>query len=76
MIIENCPACGGTHVGSTKCPYRLAPCVVCGLPTILACSDCAIDTAESVHVCGMSSCRDQHEAAVHAVTSTDSREST
>ncbi|MDE2097067.1 MAG: hypothetical protein KGL39_07460 [Patescibacteria group bacterium] len=21
MIIENCPECGGTHIGSYECPY-------------------------------------------------------
>lgn len=27
MIIENCSECGGTHIGSIKCPFL---CPVCG----------------------------------------------
>lgn len=61
MAIENCPICGGTHYGSIKCPYRAAPCVVCGDQTIYACSDCAIDTGKPVHVCERPECRDTHE---------------
>jgi hypothetical protein len=43
--------------------YISAPCVICGTPTILACSDCAIDSAgtKSVHVCKNPQCRDSHE---------------
>lgn len=44
MVIRNCPNCGGEHWGSTKCPYIEAPCVVCGDMTVMACSDCAIDS--------------------------------
>jgi hypothetical protein len=63
MTIRNCPNCGGDHFGSNKCPYRSAPCVICGADTILACSDCAIDSAgeNSVHVCSRPECRDAHE---------------
>ena len=67
MSIENCPTCGGTHIGHNDCPFTLAPCVVCGMPTIFACSDCAIDSAgkQSVHVCGKPQCRDIHELERH-----------
>ena len=63
MGIENCPNCGGTHIGSNKCPFISAPCVVCGEATILACSDCAIDSGgkNSVHICDKPSCRNTHE---------------
>jgi hypothetical protein len=66
-MIETCANCGGTHIGSVKCPYTKAACVICGTPTILACSDCAIDSGgrNSVHVCSNSACRDQHEK-IHA----------
>lgn len=67
MTIRGCPNCGGTHFGSIKCPYISAPCIVCGEATILACSDCAIDTGKSVHVCEKSECRDAHEIA-HGAT--------
>ena len=68
MTIKDCPTCGGTHYGVIKCPYILAPCVICGAPTIYACSDCAIDAAgrASVHVCSQSGCMDAHEAQAHA----------
>lgn len=61
--ILNCQTCGGTHYGSIKCPYIEAPCIVCGDLTIMACSDCAIDSGgkESVHVCIKRECRDLHE---------------
>lgn len=67
MTIENCPNCGGIHYGSHKCPYNLAPCVVCGALTIYACSDCAIDSAgkQSVHVCTNGTCQETHENTVH-----------
>lgn len=39
----------------------MTPCSVCGQPTDLACSDCAIETGRTVHVCKRSECRDQHE---------------
>ena len=67
MTIHNCPKCGGTHYGSLECPFKFAPCVVCGDETMLACSDCAIDGAgeTSVHVCKKPECRDAHEAASH-----------
>ena len=67
MNIQNCPRCGGTHYGSVECPFKLTPCVVCGADTIMACSDCAIDSGgkTSVHVCGKSECRDAHEAKTH-----------
>lgn len=63
MTILNCPRCGGTHYGSNGCPYIEAPCSVCGKLTILACSDCSIDSGgkRSVHVCSNSGCRDVHE---------------
>ena len=68
MTIEKCPNCGGTHFGSTRCPFISAPCVVCGTETVMACSDCAIDSAGtvSVHVCNKTECRDAHEAERHA----------
>ncbi len=67
MTILDCPKCGGTHYGSHECPFTLAPCVVCGDETIMACSDCAIDSGgkTSVHVCRKSECRDAHEAKTH-----------
>lgn len=67
MTVENCPNCGGTHFGTYTCPYTSAPCVVCGDNTILACSDCAINSAgiQSVHVCGKEKCRNHHEQTVH-----------
>jgi hypothetical protein len=67
MIIRSCPTCGGAHYGSLKCPCIEAPCVVCGDPTILACSDCAIDSGGrgSVHVCSKTACRDKHEGERH-----------
>lgn len=68
MAIENCPTCGGTHFGSYKCPFTAAPCVICGDLTILACSDCAIDTGKSVHVCNRTACRDEHESRIHMRT--------
>lgn len=63
MTIENCPNCGGTHFGSYKCPFIKAPCIVCGEPTVLACSDCAIESGgkNSIHICSKSKCRDEHE---------------
>lgn len=60
MTIKDCPNCGGDH-GSNVCPYTNEACVVCGTMTILACSDCAIETGRSVHVCAKSDCRDAHE---------------
>ncbi len=36
-------------------------CVVCGELTDWACSDCRIDTQETVWVCNKSVCRDKHE---------------
>lgn len=67
MQVENCPNCGGTHFGDYECPFIKAPCVICGDETILACSDCAINSGgeQSVHVCKRSECRDAHERAVH-----------
>ena len=66
MTILDCPNCGGIHYGSLKCPFRPAePCTICGVKTILCCSDCAIDTARSVHVCEDTKCRDAHEAVGH-----------
>ena len=61
MSIENYPNCGGTHIGHDKCPFTLAPCSVCAEPTILACSDCAIETGKSVHVCKNVECRLAHD---------------
>lgn len=60
---RTCPDCGGMHFGSLKCPFIKAACVICGDQTILACSDCAIDSGgkASVHVCQKSECRDRHE---------------
>lgn len=69
MIIKDCPNCGGTHYGSITCPYLSDPCVVCGRETILACSDCAIDSGgkASIHVCSFNTCRTQHEAMHEAI---------
>jgi hypothetical protein len=63
MTIRDCPQCGGTHFGSNKCPYTLAPCVVCGAQTIYACSDCAIDSGgeRRVHICERGECQLAHE---------------
>lgn len=63
MTIKNCPTCGGDHYGSYRCPFIEAPCVVCGDMTVLACSDCAIESAgrNHVHVCAKATCRDEHE---------------
>ncbi len=51
------------HFGSHKCPFIEEPCSVCGEPTVLACSDCAIETGgkNPVHVCYRVVCRDEHE---------------
>lgn len=68
MPVQNCPQCGGTHFGQNNCPFTSAACVVCGDATVMACSDCAIDTGQSVHVCGNRSCRLAHEAS-HEATS-------
>jgi hypothetical protein len=61
IAVGDCPNCGGTHFGSFKCPFTTLPCVVCGIPTISACSDCAIEGKGSVHVCKNTACRDEHE---------------
>jgi hypothetical protein len=61
MTIVNCENCGGTHIGTFKCPFTLASCVICGTPTIYACSDCAIEGKGSVHVCQHDPCRIEHE---------------
>lgn len=68
MTILDCPKCGGIHYGSHECPYTSAPCVVCGEQTVMACSDCAIDSGGkvSVHVCARSECRDTHEREKHS----------
>lgn len=68
MIIVTCPNCGGTHIPFGECPFIKSPCVVCGDETIFACSDCGINSGgkESVHVCGKSACRDQHEEIAHS----------
>ncbi len=67
MTIKDCPNCGGTHYGSNKCPYTSAPCVVCGVETIFACSDCAIESGghDGVHVCVKTECQDAHENERH-----------
>lgn len=61
MIIENCPSCGGTHYGSLKCPFTPLPCVVCGTPTFMACSDCAIEGKGAIHICDHRPCREEHD---------------
>jgi hypothetical protein len=70
MKIENCSVCGGTHYGSYKCPYIVAPCAECGCDTIMACSDCGIDFGGkvSIHVCEKRNCRDDHERKHQAWT--------
>lgn len=60
-----CENCGGMHYGHNKCPFTNSACVVCGDLTIMACSDCAIDTGQSVHICTKIACRDQHELTHH-----------
>lgn len=69
MTILNCQNCGGIHYGSIRCPYTKLPCIICGDETIMACADCAIDSAggkgASVHVCIKTECRDRHEATAH-----------
>lgn len=67
MTIDNCSNCGGTHYGSHQCPYKSLPCVVCGIATIFACSDCAINSGgkKTVHVCEKAHCKDSHEKDVH-----------
>src|ERR1700688_795371 len=63
MTIQNCSICGGMHFGSNECPFIESPCVVCGDMTIMACSDCAIESGgkQSVHVCKKTECRHEHE---------------
>lgn len=64
-MIVHCEVCGGTHYGGPTCPYQLpAPCIVCGVMTVFACSDCAIDSGGQcrIHVCAEESCRRTHEA--------------
>lgn len=70
MTIKDCPKCGGDHWGQHECPFIKAPCCVCKEPTILACSDCAIDSGgkTSVHVCSKAACRDEHEFFRHKIT--------
>ena len=60
---KNCPNCGGIHFGTRfdNCPFVKAACVVCGDDTIYACSDCRIDTGQSVHVCADPRCQQEHE---------------
>lgn len=41
-------------------------CHVCKQPTLLACSDCRIDFATTIYVCGNSECRDRHERKCYA----------
>lgn len=62
MTTLNCPNCGGTHYGSVKCPFIKEPCVVCGAPTVQACSDCAISSGgrSSAHVCDKPECMREH----------------
>lgn len=71
-VVENCPNCGGTHIGHRDCPFTLAKCVVCDTPTVWACSDCAIEGKRSVHVCNHDPCRREHERLnpQHPVTPT------
>lgn len=61
--IKQCGNCGGTHYGSRECPFNKESCIICGTPTVYACSDCAIDGKPGVHVCENPTCRDRHEAA-------------
>lgn len=68
IAVGDCPNCGGTHFGSFKCPFTKSPCVICGEDTIMACSDCAIETGKSVHVCTKPGCRDEHESRTHGQT--------
>lgn len=46
---------------------KIKPCVVCGDLTVMACSDCAIDSGgkTSVHVCTKSACMTWHERTTH-----------
>ncbi len=45
------------------------PCTVCGRLTSWCCVDCGIDLADKLenvpHVCERTTCRDEHERAVH-----------
>ena len=41
--------------------YDAGNCIVCGELTVWACSDCAIDTGGTIHVCNKTKCRDEHE---------------
>lgn len=64
-VAEPCLKCGGYHFGTppSECPFISGACVICGIQTIMACSDCAIASGgkSSVHVCGKTACRDEHE---------------
>lgn len=73
MAILNCSYCGGTHYGSNNCPFIPAPCIICGTETVMACSDCAIDSGgkNSVHVCNDTDCRDKHEIRQHTPSGPD-----
>lgn len=75
--ITECPKCGGTHIGGRTghCPYDdLRPCVICGNKTAYACSDCKIETRNTVSVCHKTECRDAHEVAVHPPATGDALE--
>ena len=45
----------------------VAPCIVCGDATPMACADCAIDSSGGFrpHICRKSECRLAHERAYH-----------
>lgn len=43
-------------------------CSICGAPTEMACSDCAIDYGRGSPVCTSSKCRDEHERRLRAAT--------
>jgi hypothetical protein len=60
MNIRECQLCGGMHIGSYSCPFETKPCVVCGSPCVLACSDCAIE-GSVVPVCNRKECRLEHD---------------
>jgi len=59
----NCPHCDETMHSAEECPYTKGVCIICGDDTIWACSDCAVDTGKSVHVCKKTDCRDTHESS-------------
>ncbi len=53
MNVMNCSECGGTHFGSTKCPFsapppagNVEPCQVCGKPLTIGQQGCIVRVVE------------------------------